>query len=151
MMYAAFSDELVKIGYRLQGKIDFQGLKISVEQRKGSVRKGTDPDGNEWRTKMIHPYGYILGSKGEDDEHLDVFVGPDKESQSVTIIKIKDPKTGKSDESKVFLGFKDEAAARASFNKHYDNPEKFFEKATTMSLDEFKAKIDGPYKKKVRL
>ena len=146
----AFAEELVKIA-TLEGRINVQGLDVSIENRKGSVRSGTDPDGNEWHTKMIHPYGYILGSKGEDGEHLDAFIGPDKDSQVVTVIRIKDPKTGKSDEDKVFLGFADEAAAISSFNKHYDDPGKFFESANTMSMDEFKDKLSGPYNKKIKL
>ena len=44
--------QIHKLGYKLQGKTNFQGLPISIENRKGSVRTGKDDGGHEWRTKM---------------------------------------------------------------------------------------------------
>ena len=41
--------------YELQGKINFQGLIIDVENKKGSYRTGKDSNGKEWRTYMYFP------------------------------------------------------------------------------------------------
>lgn len=64
----------------------FQGLAISIENPAGSVRKGVDRDGHEWRTKMTHPYGYIRGSKGVDKDHVDCYIGPNPDASHAYIV-----------------------------------------------------------------
>jgi len=131
----------------LQGRLNFQGLEISIENRKGGVREGVDPDGNEWRTKMEYPYGYIRRTEGADEDHIDCFVGPNKDSQTVYVVHIKDPKTDKYDEDKVMLGFDSKEEAEKVFCQHYDDPEKFYLDTTTMTMDDFKKKIFGDFEK----
>lgn len=131
----------------LQGRINFQGLEVSIENRKGGVREGVDPDGNEWRTKMKYPYGYIRRTEGADGDHVDCFVGPVKDSATVYVVHIKDPKTDKYDEDKVMLGFSSKEDAEKAFRQHYDNPEKFFLDTTEMTMEEFKKKIFGDFEK----
>jgi len=126
--------------YKLQGEIDFQGLKIKVENRKGSVRSGVDEDGHEWEIEMKSPYGYISGVNGTDGEGLDCFIGDNKESQKVFVIHIQNPETGEYEEDKVMLGFDSEQQARDMFLSHYDNYA-FLQDITTMSMDEFKEKL----------
>lgn len=139
---------LSKIANRpLQGRLNFQGLEISIENRKGGVREGVDTDGNEWRTKMKYPYGYIRSTEGADGDHIDCFVGPDKDSQTVYVVHIKDPKTGKYDEDKVMLGFGSKEEAEKAFCQHYDDPEKFHLDTTTITLDDFKKKILNDFDK----
>ncbi len=41
--------------YKLQGHTTHQGLPIAIENAKGSVRKGVDPDGKKWRTVFKYP------------------------------------------------------------------------------------------------
>ncbi len=111
---------------RLQGKTTFQNLPISIENRKGSVRKGTDADGDEWRTKYKIPYGYIPGTEGADGESLDVFVGGNENAAFAYVVHImKPPEFKEYDEDKVMLGFKSADAAKRCFMQHYDDP-KFF-------------------------
>ena len=113
---------LVKKAYKLQGHKDFQGLPIAIENRKGSVRKGTDSDGNEWRTKMKVPYGYIVGTRGADEEPVDTFVGPHEESRDAFVVHQHKP-TGKGyDEDKVMLGFPSKKDAKEMYLAHYDDP-----------------------------
>lgn len=50
------------------------GLDISIENPKGSIRSGKDSDGETWETKMNNDYGYIKGTVGKDKDHLDVFL-----------------------------------------------------------------------------
>jgi hypothetical protein len=63
-------------GYPLQGRTKVQGMDISIENKKGSVRSGTDKDGHEWHTHMNFDYGYIRGTVGKDKDHVDC-VAPD--------------------------------------------------------------------------
>ena len=44
--------------YKL-GHLSLHGFDISIENPKGSERKGTDRDGKEWSVEMAHHYGYI--------------------------------------------------------------------------------------------
>lgn len=111
-----------KRAYKLQGHTEVQGLRIAVENRKGSVRKGKDGDGKEWRTKMKHPYGYIVGTKGADGEPVDAYVGPDKEAPEAYVVHQRDKETGSYDEDKVMLGFRSKKEAKEAFLKHYDSP-----------------------------
>lgn len=139
---------LEKAFYKLHKRIDFQGLKISIENRKGSIRSGTDADGHKWSTKMPCDYGYIRMSQkvrrqGSDKEGLDVFVGPDKDSDKVFIVHLMradDP--SKFDEDKVFLGFASKADAKAMFNKAYDKAgKKLFGGMVEMNMEAFKRRL----------
>lgn len=112
-------------GRKLQGKTTFQNLPISIENRKGSIRRGTDPDGDEWRTKYKVPYGYIKGTRGVDGDALDVFVGPNEDAAYAYVIHCNTPDGKQFDEDKVMLGFSSSKAARNCFHQHYDSP-KFF-------------------------
>jgi hypothetical protein len=111
-----------KRSYRLQGHTEYQGLPIAIENRRGSVRKGKDRDGNEWRTKMKHPYGYLKGTKGADGEGVDVYVGPDKDAPNAFVVHQRDKETKKYDEDKVMLGFRSKREAKEAFLAHYDDP-----------------------------
>lgn len=131
LTFNGFREELRKIakgfgknkdGYDLQGKTNFQGLPIDIENRKGSVRKGKNEDGTEWKTKMKHPYGYVRGTKAVDGDELDVYVGPKKDAPKAFVVHQKDPETKKYDEDKVMLGFKTKAEARRAYLAHYDKP-----------------------------
>lgn len=62
--------------YKLQDRIKWNGLDIGIENKKGTYRKGKDPDGKPWKTKMNYAYGRIGGSKATDNEGVDC-VSPD--------------------------------------------------------------------------
>lgn len=128
---------LEKLAYKLQGHTDVQGLRIAIENRKGSVRKGKDSDGHEWRTKMKAPYGYIVGTKGADDEPVDAYVGPDKKSPDAYVVhQHKD--TGKGyDEDKVIIGVRSKKEAKELYLKHYDSP-KFLGPISRVSMERLK-------------
>ena len=128
---------LEKQAYKLQGETEVQGIPIAIENRKGSVRTGTDPDGNEWRTKMKHPYGYIKGTKGVDGEPVDVYVGPDKEAPEAFVVhQHKDDGKG-YDEDKVMLAFPNKAEAKKAYLAHYDDP-KFLGPISRVSTERLK-------------
>jgi hypothetical protein len=132
--------KLEKKAYRLQGKTDVQGIPISIENRRGSVRKGKDRDGHEWRTKMIHPYGYIRGTKGKDGEEVDCYVGPNKEAPTVYVVHQHKPDGTGYDEDKVMLGFRNKKEAKKAFLAHYDS-KKFLGPISDVPIDRLKALI----------
>jgi hypothetical protein len=126
-----------KKAYKLQGQTEVQGIPVAIENRKGSVRKGKDADGKPWRTKMIHPYGYIKGTKGADGEEVDAYVGPKKDAPAAFVVHQRDKETGKYDEDKVMLGFPSKAAAKKAFLAHYDSP-KFLGPISRVSIERLK-------------
>jgi len=56
----------IKAGNYKKYHMKMNGIKITIENPAGSYRSGKDDDGNEWRTKMNHHYGYIKGTVGAD-------------------------------------------------------------------------------------
>lgn len=139
--------DLEKAAYKLQGRMDFQGLNVSIENRKGSVRRGVDNDGHEWRTKMAHAYGYIRLSdevrrKGADGDHIDCFIGPFRGSERVFVVHLNRADNGKFDEDKVLLGFDSKADAMAAFKANYDKVgQKLFGGMTEMDMSTFKQRL----------
>ena len=127
-------------GHKLQGRTKLYGMDISIENKKGSYRSGTDKDGHKWRTYMNYDYGYIRGTEGVDSDQVDVYIGPDKEAQKVYIIHQNDPVTHKYDEDKCMLCFSSAADAKAAYMKQYDRPG-FYGSMTTMTIDQFKTFI----------
>ncbi len=131
------SRSLTWSGHKLQGRMTLHGMEISIENRKGSVRRGVDKDGHEWETKMHYAYGYVRGTVGKDKDHLDCYIGPDPESEKVFVVHQNDPVTGKYDEDKTMLGFNDAAEAKAAYLKQYDRPG-FFGSMDETSIEAFK-------------
>lgn len=126
--------------HKLQGRTRLYGMDISIENKKGSYRSGTDKDGHKWRTYMNYDYGYIRGTVGTDKDHLDCYVGPDKNAEKVYVIHQNDPVTHKYDEDKCMLCFSSAADAKKAYMKQYDRPG-FYGSMTTMTIDQFKSFI----------
>jgi hypothetical protein len=150
----SFQDEMAKIArvkvgpppspnrkkWPYEGTIDFQGVKILVENKKGSTRSGTDDDGKPWHQVMKHHYGEIPGVPGADGDDLDAFIGPDEKSNRVYVIHQKKPGTMQFDEDKVMLGFTSALAARRGYVSNY-NRRGFFGGMTPLNFDEFVAQL----------
>lgn len=98
------TEEQRNAGNYTKGKFTLYGLQISIENPRGSIREGHDPNGEEWRSKMPDHYGYIRGYIGADDGQIDVFVGNRPDSGRVFVIDQVTDK-GDFDEHKCFLGF----------------------------------------------
>ncbi len=119
----------------------FQGLPVTIENPRGSIRSGRDKGGNEWAVSMQHDYGYVRGTLGTDGDHFDVYLGPDSTADTAFIVTTMAPPTfAKVDEQKAMLGFPTEAAARAAYLAHYDNP-RFLGKITAMPMERFKREL----------
>lgn len=136
---------------KLHGRREFHDLPISIENRKGSIRKGVDPDGTPWETKHKVPYGYIRGTKGVDGDSLDCFIGPNKNARSVFIIHArKAPDFTSFDEDKVMLGFDTPEQAKKMYLRHYDNP-RFYGGMTQVPTEVFKDLVEKLSKKSDKL
>jgi len=134
-------DKLSK-SYKLQGRTEFQGLKISIENKAGSVRKWYDPHNKQsGETKMRFDYGYILGSMGTDGDHVDVYLGPNQEAKTAYVVhQMKAPDFTKFDEDKVFLGWDDPKQVEKDYKKQYDNP-RFFGAVSAIPMEKFIKKV----------
>lgn len=108
--------------YPFVGFVDFQGLKIDLENRKGDVRSGLNTDGSPWSVVMNYDYGEIRGTRGTDGDKLDVYVGPLHDSPLVVAVNQHDPVTGAFDEQKVMLGFATVEDAVAAYRSQYNSP-----------------------------
>lgn len=115
-------DRLQKHDYPIKDKMKVRGVKIAIENPKGTKRHWHDDKrGVSGSVVMTHPYGYIKHTEGADGDEVDVFVGPNKKSKKVFIInQRRSDDNRKFDEHKVFLGFDTEAEVRSSYLKHYD-------------------------------
>lgn len=127
-------------GYKLQGRTTFQGLDISIENRKGGVRSGIDrATGKAWKTKMKNAYGYIRRTEGEDGDHIDCFLGPDKDAENAYVVHQIDQHTGEFDEDKCMLGFASLEDAKSAYLANYEKGWKIGP-VDTIPMETFKEK-----------
>ena len=133
---------LLKAAHKLHYRTQFQGLPISVENRRGSNRYWWDENANEQgKTKMIHAYGYIRGTMGTDGDHVDVFLGPEEDAEFAFVVRLmKKPEFKDFDEDKCFLGFRNQTAAKKAFMSAYDD-KRFFGGIQQMTMGEFRRRI----------
>ncbi|MCU4350234.1 PLxRFG domain-containing protein [Acinetobacter ursingii] len=110
----------IEAGNYKKGHIKVHGLDISIENPKGSERRGTDPDGNEWSHTMSDHYGYIKRTKGADNEHIDTYIGNNPDSNQVFIVDQIDQASGNFDEHKVMLGFNNQEEATTAYKSNFD-------------------------------
>jgi hypothetical protein len=128
--------ELIK-ARKLQGRAEVHGLPVSIENRRGSVRRWKGPGGKGGRTKMSSPYGYVRGTEGADGDALDCYVGPDKDSGLVFVVNQVSPHENyEFDEHKCLLGFSTLEAARNAYLAHADPA--MLGSVTEMTVDAFK-------------
>ena len=141
------SDAQKEAGNYRMGHVKIDGMDVTIENPKGSIRKGRDADGKEWQSEMHNDYGYIRGTKAVDNDHIDIFLSDDPEHGNVYVIDQIDPKTGKFDESKVMYGFSSEQEARDAYLSNYEKGWKGLGKITEVTREEFKKWIDSSTRK----
>jgi rubrerythrin len=130
--------------------ITVHGLDISIENPKGSTRRGKDKDGNEWVSVLPEHYGYLRRTEGADSEHVDCYVGPHEESDKVFIIDQVDPESEQFDEHKAMIGFDTQDEAQKAYLDAFSDGRGHdrIGSITEMPVDEFKQWLkDGDTKK----
>lgn len=124
------------------GHVKVDGMDITIENPKGSVRSGKDANGKEWSVTMNNTYGYIRGTRGVDGDHIDIFLSDNPESGNVYVIDQVDQKTGMYDESKVMYGFNSIDEARDAYLANYEKGWKVGV-ISEVSKEEFKKWIES--------
>ena len=125
-------------------KVD--GYNVSIENAKGSVRRGTGADGKSWETTMQNDYGYIRGTQGVDGDHIDVFLSDTPEEGDVFVVDQVN-EDGSFDEHKVMYGFPTEQAARYAYLSNYEPGWTGLGAITHVSKEEFKKWIQSSRRK----
>lgn len=118
-----------------KGHIRLHGLDITIENPKGSVRKGKG-----WERTMACHYGYIRGTVGRDKDHVDVFIGGQPQSEIVFVVD-QVTQGGRFDEHKCVLGATSEAKAREIYLSNYPDGWRCGP-ITAMTIDQFKAWLE---------
>lgn len=129
-----------------KGHIKINGFDVTIEQPAGSVRSGKDANGKEWSVTMNNTYGYIRGTESVDGDHIDVFLGPDMNSDMVYVVDQVNT-DGSFDEHKVMMGFSSLEDARSAYLSNYEEGWKGLGNITGVALDEFKKWIDSSIRK----
>lgn len=141
-----------KAGNYKKGKVRLHGMDISIENPRGSTRRGTRRTGEKWSQTMKDHYGYIRGTKGRDKDHIDVFVTKDayKTDRPVFVVDQVNP-DGAFDEHKVIMGAANEKQAKRVYKRNYGKGWQGLGAIKKMSPQEFKDWTKGDTTKPVAL
>lgn len=123
--------------YRM-GHIEFQGLNITIENPKGSIRSGIGEDGKPWSSSLGADYGYIKRTTGADGEQVDVYVGPNHTAPYVWLIDQAGSTPGEFDEHKALLGFLSEALALAAYRTSFSDAKDRVGAVSQLTMAEFR-------------
>lgn len=115
------TDAQKEAGNYKKGHIRLQGLDITIENMRGSERRGVDADGNAWSVEMPAHYGYVKRTEGADGDQIDVYIGDNPDADSVFIVDQVDPGTGKFDEHKAMVGFDSVEAAAEAYDRGFSD------------------------------
>lgn len=144
-----YSQSRLNSGNYKKGHVWIQGLNISIENKKGSLRGEKDKNGKKWEVKMPTAYGYIRGHIGADGDNIDVYLGRNPDSDKVWVIDQNkvNPK-GKNqgfDEHKVMLGYDDLKTALSDYlQSHFDGlGHDRCRRVTELSMKEFKSWLNN--------
>src|SRR6185312_6797447 len=130
-----------KNGNYAKDHLNTHGLNITIENARGSKRRGVGRDGKPWEVVMPANYGYFKRSEGADGDHVDVYLGPHLKSPKVFIVDQLDAETKKFDEHKVLLGFGSEKQAIETYKRGFSDGKGAARlgHVTALSLDQLKA------------
>lgn len=119
------------------GRVSLYGLPIAIEQPRGTYRTGIDAKtGKRWSSRMAAHYGYISGTKGNDGDGVDCFVG--FYPQSETAYVVNQNVGGRFDEHKIILAFPDEESARRAYHDSYERGWNGLESLVSASISQLK-------------
>jgi len=122
-------------GNYMKGHISVKGMKIAIENPKGSRRYY---DGGKKYNVMKNHYGYFNITKGKDGDAVDVFLGPDIEDFDKVYCVDQNNSDGEFDETKVMLGFSSKEEAKDAYMSNYSPDWKGFRDITAVSIKDFK-------------
>lgn len=129
-----------------KGHIKVDGLNITIEHPKGSIRRGTDANGKQWESEMHNTYGYIRGTESVDGDHIDIFLSDNPTEGKVFVVDQVNQRTGDFDEHKVMYGFNSMEEAVQAYRDQYEDGWKVGT-VTEVSREEFKKWVDSSVRK----
>lgn len=129
-----------------KGHIKVDGLDVTIEQPKGSIRRGTDANGNKWESEMHNTYGYIKGTESVDGDHIDIFLSDNPAEGNVYVVD-QTNKDGSFDEHKVMYGFADMESAEKAYLSNYEKGWQGLGSITGVSKEDFKKWVDSSKRK----
>lgn len=129
-----------------KGHIKVDGLDITIEQPKGSIRRGTDANGKQWESEMHNTYGYIRGTESVDGDHIDIFLSDNPTEGNVFVVD-QINKDGSFDEHKVMYGFPDMESAKRAYLSNYEEGWQGLGSITEVKKEDFKKWIDSSKRK----
>ena len=134
------TDPQKEAGNYKMGHVSIKGMKISIENPRGSIRKFKKDDGTYGSVKMKNHYGYFGGTSGngKDGDAVDVFIGPNPEGFERVYVVDQNNKDGEFDESKVMIGFNSKSEAKKAYLSNFDQSWNGFKAITGVSLKLFK-------------
>lgn len=141
------SEAQKKAGNYKMGHLHLDGYNITIENPKGSVRRGTDSKGNEWENTLNNDYGYIRGTEGVDGDHIDVYLSDNPAEGNVYVIDQVNPETREFDEHKVMYGFNSIDEAREAYLANFSEGWNGLGTITEVTKDEFRKWIDSSHRK----
>ena len=126
-------------GRAIVERLEFDGLKISIEVKAGGTRWGVNKQGKKWYNKVFASYGYILSTNSPDGEHLDVWVKKNpREGKQVYVMHQLTPDGSKYDEDKVMIGYSSADEAIDAFKRHLFKPNQMYGGYSEFSMEHFK-------------
>lgn len=129
-----------------KGHIKVDGLALTIEQPKGSIRRGTDANGNKWESEMHNTYGYIKGTESVDGDHIDIFLSDNPAEGNVYVVDQVN-KDGSFDEHKVMYGFADMESVEKAYLSNYEKGWQGLGSITGVSKEDFKKWVDSSKRK----
>jgi hypothetical protein len=128
--------------YRM-AHIVLHGLPITIENARGSTRRGIGGDGKPWESVLPAHYGYIKGTNGADGDHVDCYIGKHPASRRVFVVNQLDHETGKFDEHKVMLGYPIKKWAIRDYEKAFSDGKgkDRVGSVAEMSIEQFKDRL----------
>lgn len=140
------TDAQKEAGNYKKGHIKVDGLNITIEQPKGSIRRGTDANGKQWESEMHNTYGYIRGTESVDGDHIDIFLSDNPTEGNVFVVD-QINKDGSFDEHKVMYGFPDMESAKRAYLSNYEEGWQGLGSITEVKKEDFKKWIDSSKRK----
>ena len=133
------TDKQKEAGNFKMGHVSIKGMQISIENPKGSIRRGTDSNGTSWEVEMKNHYGYFTNTtgNGKDGDAVDVFIGPHPDDFDKVFV-VDQKVDGKFDESKVMIGFYSKQEALEAYRSNYNADWQGFWRITGVTLRVFK-------------
>jgi DNA topoisomerase IB len=109
------------------------GIPVSIETPKGGVRSGKG-----WSVTLPAHYGFIDGTVGADGDGIDVYLGPDLDSDTAYIVDQLTLDGKRFDEAKVMLAFPSEEAALTAYMAGHHASGDTFGAITRFTVPSFK-------------